>query len=508
MARFNSPAAVRNLPDTINEAGGQAHQESSELELVSILLTSMVQDQFYRSGNQTIDRLETLIDALVKNGQAYFAAQAGVYARRVFGLRSITHLLAASLARKVRGADWTKDFYNVIVRRPDDMLEIMALVLKSGKNVPNALKDGFARALLRLDAYALAKYKGEGKDVKMVDVVNLCHPIDQLSIIVDNQSALNKLMTGTLPAADTWEVGLSSAGKKTEDAGETVAWKQSVWTDLLRRNKLGYLALLRNIRNIAATIVDPATLDLAVIRLTDRDSIKNSLVFPFQIHTAYDVICSANLPIDTQRMFVRALRHAGDIAMANVPRFDGPTLIAMDLSGSMTAAVGTSTAAKVGGLFAAVLWKANEDSELMIFGSRSRYLPLQAYDMRLFNLASTLAVCNEGGTNFHNIFRTANKKYRRIIIISDCQAWEEHETPRVALAEYSTKFNCSPHIYSLDLCGLGTLQFPENKVYAMAGFSDKIFDVMKMLESDRMALVNKIKEINIHTEAMKLMRKK
>ena len=101
------------------------------------------------------------------------------------------------------------------------------------------------------------------------------------------------------------------------------------------------------------------------------------------------------------------------------------------------------------------------------------------------------------GTNFHTIFQTANKAYDRIIIISDSQGWVGYHAPTTTYKEYCVRYNCQPHIYSFDLQGYGTLQFPENKVYAMAGFSDKTFDLMKMLEQDRQALINKIESVEL-----------
>lgn len=501
MARFNAARInVSNAPDTVNQAYGEAHQESVELELVSLLLTSMVQDQFYRSADQAMARLDTLVDALVKDGEAYFAAQAAVYARRTFGLRSITHLLAAGLAKRVRGADWTKDFYNLIVRRPDDLTEILALVMKGQKSIPNAMKDGLARALTRFDEYGLAKYKGNEKSLKMVDAVNLLHP--------KATDALGKMVRGELSPADTWETGLSAAGQKAETTEQKAELKSVAWSDLVLNKKVGYLALVRNLRNILQQVTDRAVLQEVTQQLIVPEAITKSLIFPFQLHTAYDMVCEMTMPAensDFQRMVLAALNKAAEISLSNVPVFDGRTLIAMDLSGSMTSGrVGTSTAAKVGGLFAAVLWKSNPGSDLMVFGSHATYAPFAWNDQSLFNVATALANADQGGTNFHNIFSTANKAYRRIIIISDMQAWEEYRTPAVAVKSYETNYSCKPDIYSLDLCGYGSLQFPEKKVYAMAGFSDKIFDVMKMLETDRMALVNKIKEINISTEAMKL----
>jgi hypothetical protein len=44
---------------------------------------------------------------------------------------------------------------------------------------------------------------------------------------------------------------------------------------------------------------------------------------------------------------------------------------------------------------------------------------------------------------------------------------------------------------------MGTLQFPENNVFALAGFSDKVFDIIKLLKEDKKALINEIKAIKI-----------
>lgn len=486
MAKFNRKKVSIIGPDTVNVAGGEAFQESLKLELVSLLLTSMVQDRFYRSASQELNRLTTLVDALIKDDEAYFIAQAGVYARRTFGLRSITHVLAALLARRVRGASWTKDFYNAIIARPDDLTEIMALVLATGNNVPNALKDGFAKALGRISGYGLAKYKGEKRAVHLVDVVNLTHP-------VGNES-LDKLMNGRLETAQTWEAGMSEIGQELSGTAQQ-AVNAELWTDLIKKKKIGYLALLRNLRNILKMHLAEDVLTMVAERLTDEKAIKKSMIFPFQFQTAYDVVSA----IDSThtRMFMKVLNEAAEISLNNVPVFEGDTLIAMDLSGSMVAPVGTSTAAKVGGLFAASLWKSNENSDLMIFGSDATYFNTMLLDTGLFQIAQVLSESDRGGTNFHEIFKKAKRRYDRIIIISDCQAWEQYHTPKEALKDYQKKFNVIPHIYSMDLCGLGTLQFPENKVYAIAGFSDKIFDVMQTLETDRQALIHTIEKVDI-----------
>jgi hypothetical protein len=39
--------------------------------------------------------------------------------------------------------------------------------------------------------------------------------------------------------------------------------------------------------------------------------------------------------------------------------------------------------------------------------------------------------------------------------------------------------------------------FPEKNVYCLAGFSEKVFDIIKLLETDKDALINEIEKIEL-----------
>jgi len=62
---------------------------------------------------------------------------------------------------------------------------------------------------------------------------------------------------------------------------------------------------------------------------------------------------------------------------------------------------------------------------------------------------------------------------------------------------HKQKFACDPRIFSFDLNGHGTLQFPESKVYALAGFSDAVLATMKSLERDPQALIHEIEALEL-----------
>ena len=483
MARFNSKKIPKfETQRTTNLAGGPAFTQSWKEELVSLLLTSMVQDQFYRSADLGIDRLSQLVAA--SGSECKFVGKAGIYARNEFGLRSITHVLSYLIGTSCKGYEWTKNYFEQIVRRPDDMTEILSLVLKNKGPIPNAMKKGFAAALQKMDLYQLGKYQQGGKAVKLVDIVNLVHP--------KNTGAIHALVQGNIQV-NTWETQLSAAGQQPADNRE--AAKAQAWSDLLKTKKLGYMALLKNLRNIAQTGTEDVV-DQACRQLIDEKAIKKSLVFPFRFVTAYDEVAKAALTTANRRMLTAAIDKAAEISLKNVPIFKGSTLVVMDQSGSMNTAVGTSTAAKVGGLFAAMLWKSNVDCDVITFGTRANYVGEKLRNDGLLNLAAHLGESNQGGTDFSQPFVVANRAYDRIIILSDMQGWMDSRTPfDGTFHAYQKKFKCHPHLYSFDLCGYGSLQFPEDRVYLLAGFSDKIFDVMKLLETDRNALIKKIEAV-------------
>lgn len=464
MARFSTKK--KTAPQVKNRAGGSSYKQSTKLELASLLLTSFAQDQFYRSADATFKELEQLIGGL---DDKKYVANALLYARNVFGMRSITHAGTAFLLNQVKGQDWTKSFVDQVVRIPKDATEILAFYMSTfGKPLPNALKRGIAQSLTRFSEYQLSKNKGEGNDLSLVDAVNLCHP--------KYTPALNKLMKGELKQTNTWESQLSATQGNAKE-------KEGVWKTLLSEKKLGYVALLRNLRNIEQQ--SPKSISLAVEQLTDIEHVQKSLVFPFQFQTALEHV--------TDRKLIEGLNKAIDISLSNVPKLEGKILIALDDSGSMTQEKENVShiPSDTGSLFASVLYKTN-DADLIMFNDRARYETLNPSDTVSTLTQKIRSKFQSAGTDFEPIFQTANKAYDRIIILSDMQAWVSGRVPAKAFNAYCKKFNCSPKIYSFDLAGYGTMQFPEKNVFCLAGFSDKIFDVMKLLDEDKEALVHKI----------------
>lgn len=491
MSKFNEK---RKAEMTVNNAGGEAYKQTPELELVTILLNSFVSDDYYRTAG---DQMKSLTSVLEKVNPE-FAAKAAVYARNEFGMRSITHVLAGEICQYASGKPWGKAFYNAVVRRPDDMTEIVSYYFGkegTGTALPNALKKGFKSAFSKFDEYQLAKYRADKKDVSMVDVVRLVRP----NPTDKNAEALKKLVEGTLKSKGTFETELTKAGQNAKTAEEKAANKAKAWSDLVMSGKIGQMALLKNMRNIVNDASDEV-LDKACELLTKESRIRKSLILPFRYYTAFGEIKS--MTGSKAKKVQVALSKALDISCANVPKFDGETLVVIDLSGSMDAPVagGKTKSNEIAALFGAMMAKAN-NADVMSFGNYAKYLPVNVNDSVL-GMAEYIVNTNSGwggdlhvghGTNFKSIFETANRKYNRVFIFSDMQAWIGYNTPKAEWTAYKKKYGASDlKTYTFNLAAHGTMQFPERNVFALRGFSEKIFDVIDNLEIDKRALVKTI----------------
>jgi hypothetical protein len=486
MSRFNDAtlnrAKTARTPNTVNLAGGDAFAQDAELELASLVTTSMTMDQFYRSADQGLARMRELVTAV----DPVYAAKAAVYTRQKDGLRSISHAVAGEIAHNVKGEKWTKDFYRAVVRRPDDVTEILAYYLSNyGKPVPNSLKKGLGASFAKFDAYQLAKYRGENDGLSLVDAVRLIRPRPTER----NATALAQLIAGTLRSTGTWEAKVSAAGSA-ENVEEA---KQEAWAELLEKGTIGYLALLRNLRNIAAQA--PGLVGRACELLTDQERVEKSLVLPFQFMIARH-------ELDGNPVLVRALSEAVDLSLANIPDLGERVLVAVDGSGSMAAPVAGNallTRKGVGSLFAAALYKRNL-ADVIVFGSTAGPVSgLNPTDSTLTIADRIFEACYGHSTNFHTIFSAAKRGHDTIVIFSDMQAWVTQygygNTPARAFQEYKGRWNASPKVFAFDLAGYGTSQFPEKDVYQLAGFSDKSLALMSQYRTDPRAIVTAIKAI-------------
>jgi 60 kDa SS-A/Ro ribonucleoprotein len=287
-----------------HEGAPAAHLSPIQQLRRSVMACMLWEDSFYEDGQSIADRIQTLANQL----NAHEVAEIAVEARTKFKLRHAPLLLASALAKK--GGRVTGQTIEQVIQRADELAEFLSIYWRNGKTpLSKQVKVGLARAFRKFDAYALAKYNRDNA-VKLRDVLFLCHakPKDE------EQAAIWKqLVDGTLAAPDTWEVALSGGADKKE-----------TFERLLRDGKLGYMALLRNLRNMVESGVDSA---LVEARLAEGAA--KSKALPFRFVAALRAAPS----------YANALNSALLASLGSMERLPGKTVVLIDVSGSMDAAL-------------------------------------------------------------------------------------------------------------------------------------------------------------------------
>lgn len=455
---------------TRNLAGGKAFRMSAPMELVHAVLSTFLEDKFYETGDARIQRIADLV---AKNDPKFVSNLATV-ARQEFHMRSVVTLLVAELAKCHRGDSLVMETIVRTAQRVDDLIELVSYFKRDKKALPKQVKRGIRNALLKFNRYQLAKYRGEGKTVSLTDVFNLVHPKPKHAN-EEQKQAWKDLMEGKLASFDTWETEISNSK---DDATRT-----EVWEKLITNNKLGYMALLRNLNNLVKYGVSEKIIARAVAKLTSPVEVMRSKQLPFRYFTAYQHVRG-------NRQFTDAISLAMDLAVANTPKLEGRTLIAVDASGSM----GASNYALGGGsdlpivkaaIFAATLVKANVNADLILFDTQVKELQPSSR-MPVVDLAESIIKASDGGgTETSLVFRYAGAKktqYDRIVIISDVESWSERDGVQKWYAEYCKATGADPFVYAIDIQGHGTKDVVGSKVFHLAGWSSRLLDFVGQAE--------------------------
>ena len=389
----------------ITHEGAPAVQLTAEQALRRSVLSCLLwENEFYEDGQAIADRILALAVDVAPETVAALAIEA----REQFKLRHAPLMLLCALVKqggtpalKQRSGSATNIVAPTIervIQRADELSELVALYFRNGrKPLSKQLKLGLARAFVRFDAYALAKYDRAGP-VRLRDVLFLCHakPRDEAQ-----GEVWKALIDGKLAAPDTWEVALSGG-----------ADKKATFERLLTERKLGYLALLRNLRNMDQAGVDEALVKDAILARRGAERI-----LPFRY-----VAAARAAP-----RFEPWLDQALSETILEGPVFKGRTVVLVDVSGSMD-------------------WKLSQKSDLTRLDAAATLAAIIPGDVRVFTfsngvvevparrgMAGVDAVVKSqphGGTELGKAVAKMNTiKHDRLIVITDEQSADKVPDP-------------------------------------------------------------------------------
>ena len=503
--KFNFTSRDKDV--TRNHEGERAYVLLDELELYSAVVTSMLSDTFYEGAKGRVER----IAQLVRKVDPEFVAKLAVYARTEMNLRSVPMLLVVELARVHSGDNLVARTVERVVQRADEITELLACYqwrnaregVKKLSRVSNQILKGLRAAFNRFEEYQFAKYNRSGADVKLRDALFLVHPKAKDAA---QQEIFDKIVTDSLKTPYTWETELSALGQTMfADEAEKNAAFAAKWEELVASRKMGYMAMLRNLRNILTAGAGRQTVEAACDFIGDAERVRNSKQLPFRFLAAYRETKDVNSP-DTQRV-VDALESAALASAANINGFDADTsvLLACDVSGSMFSPISPKSKVMnydIGLLLAMLLRNRCTNVIAGMFGDTWKTIAIPGKGI----LSAVDAMYRREGevgysTNGYLVidYLVKNRiQMDKVMVFTDCQMWDSRNGDRHIRKSWEKYAKMYPgaKLYLFDMAGYGQapLRLEEDGVTLIAGWSDKVFDILEAVEngSDALTAIDKI----------------
>lgn len=308
--KSKSPVYLGGKPTFTYEGAPATIPADKELLRRLVLSCFLWEKNFYIDGVSVAEQISEVAQRIAQSDPE-FVRQLAVSARTVHNLRSVPLWVTVALAK---AGKLKADVVEAVVKRPDEMGELLAQYWKlngresvavAPKKISKQLQKGLAKAFTHFDEYQLAKWNRD-KDISIKNVLELVHPTPTSS---EQSDLWKRLLEGNLKTPDTWEVGLSAGDGKKE-----------TFTRLLKENKLGYQALLMNLRNMREAGVSEELVFNALLNGAGR-----SKTLPFQFITA-----ARHNP-----QWESVIEKAMFASLAGLEKLPGTTVLLVDISGSM-----------------------------------------------------------------------------------------------------------------------------------------------------------------------------
>ena len=405
MAQANTKR--KNAPKARTHEGAVALKENPIKALERVINAHMLfEDKFYLDGQDAAQ----LLAAATRRAIDYDADEAArviLTARQVHNIRHASLLAAVEFAKS--DADNRHLVLQSVIQRADEMAE--ALAMAGAKKAPHAVMKAVRNVFEsdRFDEYQLAKYRGGSRAVTQRDAVFLTHPSPKKNPLIQ------KIVDDTLATPNTWETRLSSG----ED-------KKLVFTDLLTSNKLGAMALLRNLNNMHDAGVDMALIKSAFERANW------SKVLPFRFLTA---------ALHAPTRFGRLLDDAFEAAVASQVELPGRTAVLVDHSGSMTSPVSERSSMsmwQVGNAMAAAI-----RGDVTLYAWADTTVKMKGWQ-RLSQAMQVRANVGYGTDMGQAIKSVAGNGYDRYIVVTDMQ-FNDRAVPSIAEDVKGYTINLQPY---------------------------------------------------------------
>lgn len=465
--------------------GYSGFAKDAKTELFSLVVSRFaMENSFYEKKED--DRLQRLTRTVAINDPDWLLSLIK-WTRSIANMRTAPYIMAIE-ACNMRAKN-ARTMINVACQRDDEPAEALSYYMSTyGRKIPGVLKRGLADVISRLySEFTVIKYDSSSHSMRPADVIDLVHPtpvgtmqsslfkymldirhsrsnprgLEDLQILSNIENWKKNPIREDLPIGVTWEL-LSTYTKM-----EARDWEAIIPT-------MGYMALLRNLRNFDEAKISTEMEDYVINFLSNSEKVAKSKQLPFRFYSAFKNVQSLT--------YGRALEKALQESTNNVPTLKGKTLIMVDASGSMSQGVSQKSKMDYGELaavFGACVAVKNPNSFICAYDYARNSIGIQVGPSALRLIETIKAVRLGGGTETWPATKVAweySGPFDRVMVFTDMQ---DHPSNQ------STAFiPKNVPIYVWDIAGYPVTNFETGSGrYLLSGMNDQMFKLVEMLEN-------------------------
>jgi hypothetical protein len=512
--KVRRPKAPTRVTDTKvrTHEGGVGYDKDDKTALYTLAVTNMVgEPTFYESGSDRDNRFRVLVARVAAEDPTWMAGFIG-FLRNEANMRSASIVVAAEASKtlldlRAEGVELDGNVRSMIAsacERPDEPAEMLGYWLSEyGKALPAGVKRGIADAAVRLyNERSALKYDGGSRGVRMGDVLNLTHPTpsgewqsDLFGYLLDRRhghldgipESLTTITAATdldtTPEGERRAVLRERGADALAEAGYT--WERlsgwlpggmdaEAWEAIIPN--MGYMALLRNLRNFEEAGVSKSVLKSVADTIADPEAVAKSRQFPYRFFSAWKASGSI--------FFGAALEAALDESVKNIPEFTGRTLVAIDTSGSMQSPVSGRSQAQcyeVGALFGSAVASRSDADVILYADSWEWFKPKTSVLRSVEGIHNRIGAVGYGTQTWPSVRAAFTQKrgYDRIVVMTDMQ---DHPNGGGYGRNRVANLPDVP-VYVWDLAGYQSANIPNTPGrYLFGGFSDAAFKLISLIE--------------------------
>lgn len=505
--RPTGPVTGTGTP-TVTHQGGPGYVLSNKSELYKLAVSNLVgEDTFYEAATDRDSRFVKLVHEVTKADPDWIRGFIP-WLRDEANMRSAPVVMAMEYI--AAGGPNGHAVVPSAMRRADEPAEALGYWLtKRGKKMPAALKRGLARSVVDLyNQSTPVRYDSSRAAVRPGDVIELVHPRPKSAVqgelfkhLIDRRHNRAHL-TGDTRLTDLAEFYAWEETPKEERAhwmaharsGENRlpklanwehlgSWLPKGWTDQaweLVIPQMGYMALLRNLRNFDAASISAEARQSVVRRLQDPLEVMKSRQFPMRFLSAWKAVQSMH--------WGPALEDAVTLSCSNIPEFKGQTLVMLDVSGSMADRMSAKSDLQryeAAAVFAGAISNRNPNRTVVVPYDTNCYYPQHGSPSApvhsILRFVDTIRRMSHGGTDTWRCLADAYSRFdqiSRVIIITDEQVGFGFASGQTA------HLKCPLYVWNLGGYQPSSIE-PAPGKYVFGGLTDASFRVIPQLEAGR-----------------------